>query len=141
MEGTYRLYTDGGARGNPGPAGIGFVVVDQDDNSVIANSKYVGETTNNVAEYRALTWGLERCLEFGLLQILCWSDSLLLVKQVNGLWKVKNKKLIASLSILTKVIHRFDFFEIEWVSRDNEFIQMADALVNKALDKEAKDTK
>jgi ribonuclease HI len=92
--GEAKLYTDGGARGNPGPAGIGFVLLDSDDKLLAEEGRYIGEATNNVAEYRALLLGLEWALARGIDRLEVYSDSELMVRQLKGEYKVRNDGLI-----------------------------------------------
>ena len=88
------MYTDGGARNNPGIAGIGIIIENKDGNVIKEISQYIGEQTNNVAEYKALSRGLEIALDLGIKKIVCYSDSELVVKQVKGEYKVKNERMI-----------------------------------------------
>jgi ribonuclease HI len=90
-----RLYTDGGARGNPGPAAAAYVLETQDGTVLEARGETIGVATNNVAEYRALVAGLAKALELGVDELEVVSDSELLVKQMNGEYRVKNAALIA----------------------------------------------
>ena len=87
------IRTDGGARGNPGPAGIGVVIEDENGKILEEHAKYLGETTNNQAEYRAVILGLECALELGATSVIVITDSELLVRQANGEYKVKNPQL------------------------------------------------
>ncbi len=87
------IYTDGGARGNPGPAAIGIVVKDGKGNVIKEVGKYIGKTTNNEAEYRALVSGLDSVLDKDVNEVDCFLDSLLVVKQLNGDFKVKNANI------------------------------------------------
>ena len=87
------LRTDGGARGNPGPAGAGFVLQGRDGVVIAEGGRFLGECTNNVAEYEALIWGLETALELGVRDITVLSDSELVVRQISGLYKVKHANL------------------------------------------------
>jgi len=89
-----RLYTDGGARGNPGPAAYGYVLEADDGTVLDARGETIGVATNNVAEYRALLAGLTKALELGLDELDVISDSELLVKQMNGEYRVKNAALV-----------------------------------------------
>jgi ribonuclease HI len=84
------LRSDGGARGNPGPAGAGFVI-EEGGEIVCRGGRFLGECTNNVAEYEALLWGLENALGLGIDSIVVYADSELLVKQLNGQYRVKNE--------------------------------------------------
>lgn len=130
----YRLYTDGGARGNPGPSAIGVVLFKNDD--IIAEiSRYIGETTNNQAEYQALIDGLQEARAHKITQLKCYLDSELVVRQINGEYKVKNPELrIKYLNVLDLVEHFDDIVFIHIKRAQNK---LADALVNKALDAEA----
>jgi ribonuclease H / adenosylcobalamin/alpha-ribazole phosphatase len=127
-----RLYTDGGARGNPGPAAYGFVLEADDGTILEARGETIGVATNNVAEYRALLAGLAKALELGLDEVDVISDSELLVKQMNGEYRVKNPALI-DLSLeaarLAREIGRVRYSAVR--RTENE---LADQLVNEALD-------
>jgi ribonuclease HI len=127
-----RLYTDGGARGNPGPAAYGYVLEADDGTVLDARGETIGVATNNVAEYRALLAGLTKALELGLDELDVISDSELLVKQMNGEYRVKNAALI-DLSLeaaqLAREIGRVTYSAVR--RTENE---LADQLVNEALD-------
>jgi ribonuclease HI len=127
-----RLYTDGGARGNPGPAAYGYVLEADDGTVLDARGETIGVATNNVAEYRALLAGLTKALELGLEELDVISDSELLVKQMNGEYRVKNAALI-DLSLeaaqLAREIGRVTYSAVR--RTENE---LADQLVNDALD-------
>jgi ribonuclease HI len=127
-----RLYTDGGARGNPGPAAYGYVLEADDGTVLDARGETIGVATNNVAEYRALLAGLTKALELGLDELDVISDSELLVKQMNGDYRVKNAALI-DLSLeaahLAREIGRVSYSAVR--RTENE---LADQLVNEALD-------
>jgi ribonuclease HI len=127
-----RLYTDGGARGNPGPAAAADVLETQDGTVLDARGETIGVATNNVAEYRALVAGLAKALELGVDELEVVSDSELLVKQMNGEYRVKNAALI-DLSLeaarLGRQIGRVRYRAVR--RAENE---LADALVNEALD-------
>lgn len=137
MEGTYRLYTDGGARGNPGPAAIGYFILDEDGNEVGSNFALIGQATNSVAEYVALIAGLWKAVEMGIRNIRCTSDSEFMVRQLNGDYKVKAKNMKLLFSDVKRIINQhFDSFEIKHARRDTQLMQRADALVNEALDQD-----
>jgi ribonuclease HI len=129
------VYFDGGARGNPGPAAIGAVVWDDtvDPPTRLASvSEYIGETTNNVAEYRAVIAGLEAALATGARRVLVRGDSLLVIEQLRGKWKVKNAALRLLHDEARTLLAQFDEVELEHVVR--AYNADADALVNAALD-------
>jgi len=124
-------FTDGGARGNPGPAAIGVVIKDNAQ-TIEAFGRYIGETTNNQAEYQALIAALEKVRDLGADEVWCNLDSELLVKQLNGEYKVKNRDLaplFLKLHNLTLGFKKISFHHIPR-ARNSE----ADAEVNKALD-------
>jgi ribonuclease HI len=129
------VYFDGGARGNPGPAAIGAVVWDDDidpPTRLASVSEYIGEATNNVAEYRAVIAGLEAALATGARRVLVRGDSLLVIEQLRGKWKVKNAALRLLHDEARTLLAQFDEVELEHVVR--AYNTDADALVNAALD-------
>jgi ribonuclease HI len=128
------LHTDGGARGNPGPAGIG-VVLTADGEPAREVARSIGETTNNVAEYKALIAGLELALESDISEIEVFVDSELVVAQVKGLWKIKNDRLRALASKAQSLLNRFDDASITHVRR--HLNARADELANEAMDQGA----
>lgn len=125
------LRTDGGARGNPGPAGCGFVI-EIDGATVCGGGCYIGAATNNVAEYRALVWGLENVLALGHEEVTVFADSELLVKQINGAYRVKNAGLKPLFTESLALLRRFSSFEVKHVRREQN--KAADALANEAMD-------
>jgi ribonuclease HI len=127
-----RLSTDGGARGNPGPAAFGYVLETEDGTILAAHGERIGVATNNVAEYSALVAGLERALELGVDELEVVSDSELLVKQMTGEYRVKNealKELNERASRLARRLRRVDYKAVR-----REHNELADRLVNEALD-------
>ena len=131
-----RLFTDGGARGNPGPAAAAFVLEAEDGTVLDARGEAIGVATNNVAEYRALVAGLAKAVELGVDDLEVVSDSELLVKQMRGEYKVKNAALIDLSLEATRLARQVGSVRYTAVRREqNEF---ADSLVNDALDQEAK---
>ena len=128
---TAKLFSDGGARGNPGPAAIGAVLMS--DNKILGEvSKYIGETTNNQAEYQALLAGLSLALEHGIDHLNCYLDSELVVKQMRQEYKVKDKEL---QKIFVKVWNEsLKFKQITYQHIPREQNKEADRLVNLALD-------
>jgi ribonuclease HI len=130
-----RLFTDGGSRGNPGPAAYAFVLETADGTVLDARGETIGVATNNVAEYSALVAGLERAVELGVDDLEVVSDSELLVKQMRGEYRVKNRALqdlFLDASRLARRIHRVSYTAVR-----REHNELADSLVNEALDRAA----
>jgi ribonuclease HI len=127
-----RLFTDGGARGNPGPAAAAYVIETEDGTLLAARGEAIGVQTNNVAEYRALVAGLEKARELGLTELEVVSDSELLVKQMRGEYKVKNEAL-RELSVQATRIAR-EVGDVRYTAVRREHNELADRLVNEALD-------
>ena len=132
----YILYSDGGARGNPGPAGCGFVIMNEKKEILYEGSKYIGHTTNNQAEYQALLMGLEKILEFGDVEkITCYLDSELVVKQLNKEYKMKNKDLRIHFDKINKINFEYkNCISFHHVFREDN--KKADKLANQAMDEE-----
>lgn len=125
------LFVDGAARGNPGPAGIAAILVDENGREVFVAKEYIGETTNNVAEYRALILGLsEAAASTSQLNVRC--DSELVVKQINGEYKVKNAQLKELIARVQSLAARFSSIEIAHVPRERN--ARADEEANAAID-------
>ena len=129
-----RLFTDGGARGNPGPAAAAFVLEAEDGTVLEARGTAIGVATNNVAEYRALVDGLRRASELGVSELEVVSDSELIVKQMRGEYRVKNEAL-QNLSLRASRLAR-QLGRVEYTNVRREENELADALVNAALDAE-----
>jgi ribonuclease HI len=129
------LHTDGGARGNPGPAGIGVVLTAEPGGPSRELARSIGEATNNVAEYHALIAGLELALESGVDEIEVYVDSELVVAQVKGEWKIKNDRLRALAGKAQSLLRRFEASSITHVRR--HLNQRADELANQAMDEAA----
>jgi ribonuclease HI len=127
-----KLFTDGGARGNPGPAAAAFVLQDSDGVVLDARGDAIGVQTNNVAEYTALLNGLRRAVELGLTEIEVVSDSELMVKQMRGEYKIKNAAL-RDLSIEATRLARA-VGDVRYTAVRREHNKLADQLVNDALD-------
>ncbi|HZR95858.1 MAG TPA: ribonuclease HI family protein [Gaiellaceae bacterium] len=128
-----RLSTDGGARGNPGPAAYGFVLETDDGTVLAAEGERIGIATNNVAEYSALIAGLEKALELGVDEVEVVSDSELLVKQMTGEYRVKNEAL-RELSLRAAALAR-QLGRVSYRAVRREHNELADRLVNEALDR------
>jgi len=126
-------HSDGGARGNPGPAGYGVVIKDESGKNVAALSEYLGHQTNNFAEYQGLIAALEYALEHGPKALKLISDSELLVRQIKGIYKVKNATLQDLHGRAKELIAQMDWFSIGHALREHN--QEADRLANEAMDK------
>jgi ribonuclease HI len=126
-------HSDGGARGNPGPAGYGVVIKDEAGRKVAALSEYLGHQTNNFAEYQGLIAALEYALEHGPKALKLISDSELLVRQIKGIYKVKNATLHELHGRAKELIAQMDWFSIGHAFREQN--QEADRLANDAMDK------
>jgi len=127
------IYSDGGARGNPGPAGIGATLKNEKGDLVATVSEYIGETTNNIAEYKAIIAAIEKAKELKATELECFLDSELVVKQLNKEYKVKNKGLAPLYIKIYNLSHSFKKISYTHVRR--EFNKEADALANEAMDK------
>jgi ribonuclease HI len=129
-----KLYTDGGSRGNPGPSACGFVILTMDDDIVVQKGTYLGITTNNQAEYQALKFGLEELKKMSATHVHVYMDSLLVVNQMQGIFKVKNRDLWPihdAVMILSKTFKKITFTHVP-----RELNKLADAAVNRVLDDE-----
>jgi ribonuclease HI len=127
-----KLSTDGGSRGNPGPAAFGYVLEAEDGTVLAAHGERIGVATNNVAEYRGLVAGLEKALELAVPEVEVVSDSELLVKQMTGEYKVKNAAL-RDLSLQAARLAR-EIGRVSYTAVRREHNELADRLVNEALD-------
>lgn len=132
MQSRLWIHTDGGARGNPGPAAIGIVIKTPAGEVVAAWGKTIGETTNNQAEYQALEAALEKAKELGADHVDCYLDSLLVVQQVKGEWKVKEASLKPNVDRVRALARQFAKVTFNHVPREQN--AEADELVNEALD-------
>lgn len=131
------LYSDGGARGNPGPAAVAFVATNEAGVVLKTGSRYIGNHTNNQAEYHALHMALEYAAEIKAQEVTCYLDSELVAKQLKGEYGVKNaelQRLNDQVRLQLKAFKKVTFIN---VPRENQKISMADALVNKTLDEAA----
>ncbi len=126
-------HSDGGARGNPGPAGYGVVVQDEAGRKIAALSQYLGHQTNNFAEYQGLIAALEYAVEHGPKALKVISDSELLVRQIKGIYKVKNATLQELHGRAKELIAQLEWFSIDHALREHN--READELANEAMDK------
>jgi ribonuclease HI/pterin-4a-carbinolamine dehydratase len=129
-----KIFADGGSRGNPGPSASGFVVLDMEDKVLVDKGDYLGITTNNQAEYTALKLALEECKRLGVKEVMVYMDSLLVVNQMKGIFKVRNRDLWPIHDAITQLAKGFAAISYDHVPR--EFNKLADAAVNRALDEE-----
>jgi ribonuclease HI len=125
-------HSDGGARGNPGPAGYGVVIQDEAGRQIAALSQYLGHQTNNFAEYQGLIAALEYAIEHGHKSLKVVSDSELLVRQIKGIYKVKNATLQELHGRARQLIAQMDWFSIDHALREHN--READELANQAMD-------
>ncbi len=132
------IYSDGGARGNPGPAAIAFVALNEGGETVKADSCFIGVHTNNQAEYEALLFALNFAIETKTQEVVCHLDSELVTKQLNGEYAVKNEQLWQLWRRVVQLKVRFRKISFINVPRSNPQTQRADALVNKTLDEQVK---
>jgi ribonuclease HI len=126
------LMVDGASRGNPGESGCGAVIFDETGETLRELCRYLGRVTNNVAEYEGLLMGLEEVLRLGGKRLRVESDSELLVRQLNGLYRVKNEKLSQLHQRARDLLHRLDAYRIVHVRREQN--RLADRLANQAID-------
>jgi ribonuclease HI/ADP-ribose pyrophosphatase YjhB (NUDIX family) len=131
------IYSDGGSRGNPGPSAAAFVILDEHKNVIDTGGEYIGITTNNQAEYQGVRLGLERASELGLRSIEFRIDSMLVVNQLRGVYKIKNRELWPINERIVALCARFEKVRFTHVPR--ELNQQADSLVNVLLDQHKAD--
>jgi ribonuclease HI len=127
-----KIFADGGSRGNPGPSASGFVVLDTEDNILVDKGVYLGVTTNNQAEYTALKLALEECHKMAVKEVQVYMDSMLVVNQMKGIFKIKNRDLWPIHDAIKQLAKGFNQITYDHVPR--EFNKLADAAVNRALD-------
>ena len=133
MTSSITIHTDGAARGNPGPAAIGVTLHDEKGKLLDRISERIGVATNNVAEYKAVIAGLEKALKLGAKEVKLVSDSELVVRQINGRYKVKNAGIIPLYNEVVKLAGRLEKFTASNVRRGQN--AAADGLANEALDR------
>ena len=131
------IFSDGGARGNPGPAAIAFIIQSETGETLAKNARYVGSCTNNQAEYKALLAALEAAAALKADTVTCHSDSELIVKQLNGEYRVKNTELKAMWQKAREMRKLFREAKFVNVPRSNCVIEQVDELVNLTLDARA----
>jgi ribonuclease HI len=129
-----KIYSDGACRGNPGPSAIAYVILDYEGKVLKEHSEYVGMETNNQAEYKALILALESAVDFGN-DAICYSDSVLVVKQMNGEWKVKHHNMIPLWREAVTLKENFQKVSFVHVPRTDKYIERTDQLANQELDR------
>lgn len=132
MSKSIEIFIDGASRGNPGPSGIGIIFCDSDSKVIKKLFKFIGNTTNNIAEYTALIYALQEALIDRYEDVLVKSDSELLTKQIRGEYKVKNENLKPYYEQFLHLSRGFN--KVEVVSIDRKDNSLADKLANKAVD-------
>jgi phosphoribosylglycinamide formyltransferase-1 len=133
LEETLTIYTDGGSRGNPGPGASAFVIYDKNNKPIAQSAVYLTNTTNNIAEYSAMLNGLKAAAKLGAKNVHAFSDSELMVKQINGQYRVKSDNLKGIYSQCMEVLGGFAKWSMTHVRREKN--KLADELANKAMDK------
>lgn len=129
-----KVYADGGSRGNPGPSASGFVILTMDDVVLVEQGVYLGITTNNQAEYTALKLALEECRKLGVHEVFVHMDSLLVVNQMKGIFKIRNRELWPIHQAIKDLVKNFE--HVDFVHVPRELNKLADTAVNRAMDRE-----
>ena len=127
------VYTDGACSGNPGPGAIGVIVLDENNQEVRTWKECIGDTTNNKAEYKAVIRGLELAAGICRRKVICFSDSELLVKQLNKTWRIRNKELLELNIAVNERVKLFEEVIFQHINRNNQYIIKADKLTKDAL--------
>lgn len=128
----HSLFSDGGSRGNPGTAGAGFVLYDENNNEIFAGKHYLGTATNNHAEYMALLLGLQKAYEMGIKSLDCFLDSELIVRQLSGQYRVKHTDLKSLFEHVIQQKNNFEHVSFCHIPRAKN--KRADMLANEAMD-------
>ncbi len=134
---TLTIYSDGGSRGNPGPSAAGYVVLNYKQEVIAEGGEYLGITTNNQAEYQGVRVGLEKAIELGYKRVDFKIDSMLVVNQLKGIYRIKNRELWPIHERIRELMKQCDKVTFSHVQR--EFNQLADGMVNKTLDAHARE--
>ncbi|NIS63141.1 MAG: reverse transcriptase-like protein [Proteobacteria bacterium] len=129
-----RLYVDGASRGNPGEAGAGFYLVDENGHAILQGRRFLGRMTNNAAEYKALILGLREALDVGGTSIEVYTDSELVARQMKGIYNVRNRRLRTLYREAVELLSRFHRYELISIRREDN--READRLANEAIDGE-----
>ncbi len=129
-----KVFTDGGARGNPGPAAVGVVILDENNNIISETEKFIGQATNNFAEYSALIEALNLLKEIDAYRVIFYTDSSLVYSQIKGIWKIKSPELKLLNEHAKKMLEKLPDYNFVLIPREKN--KNADKLVNKALDRQ-----
>ncbi|MFQ5843144.1 MAG: ribonuclease HI family protein [Thermodesulfobacteriota bacterium] len=129
-----KLYVDGASRGNPGEAGAGFYLTDENGNTILKGGRFLGRMTNNAAEYQALILGLREALDIGGRSIEIYTDSELVAKQMKGIYNVRNRRLSTFYREAVGLLNKFHRYELISIRREDN--READRLANEAIDGE-----
>ncbi len=132
---TLHTFSDGGARGNPGPSAIGVVLADEMGNVLQEHAERIGHGTNNEAEYRAMYKALELAKAKGATQLLCHADSQLIIFQLTGVYRIKDARMAALAQKVQSLAKGFESISWKQIPREHPMITLADKLLNHALDK------
>ncbi len=132
---TLLIFTDGAARGNPGPAAIAYLII-KNNKIIKSRSSYIGETTNNSAEYKAIINALMEAQKYSDQKILVHSDSQLIIRQLNNIYKVREKHLQVYYNKIQELKKEFEDIQFKHVKRTHKYIQECDKLCNLTLDKQ-----
>lgn len=130
------VYVDGASRGNPGPAGVGYAIIDENGSTLATGGDFIGFATSRVAEYYALKLGIEKALELGLKSVRFVGDNLMMINQMKGLYKVKNQDLMPIYDSIQELLQRFDAYAFTHVKREQN--TAADAKANAAINQHFK---
>jgi ribonuclease HI len=133
----FRVFTDGASRGNPGRAAVAFIILSDHNSIAMKGSKVIGVKTNNQAEYEAVIFALESAQQLQTRTLSCYLDSLLVVNQLNGVYKVSNPQLRQLWSQVLEHVTWYDQVTFNHVPRDNRYITVVDQLANRRLDIES----
>lgn len=136
--GSATVYTDGGSRGNPGPSGVGYYIVGPEGQVLKTGGEFIGFSTSRLAEYYGLKEGIQQALDLGIKRVNFMSDSLMLVNQMNGVYKVKNRDLMTVYNDILKLLENFDEYSFTHISREQN--RHADAEANNVMDKHTRST-
>jgi ribonuclease HI len=136
MDRVIEIFIDGASKGNPGPAGIGVLILDEKKNEISRISEKIEDTTNNVAEYKALLRAITECKKLNILSVKFYTDSQLLARQINGMYKIKDQKLKPLYIKIKGTLLGFKSWEITHIPREQNTV--ADSLANESFKKNKK---